>query len=102
MVNAIEEARRLVPDFDKDGALDKAFATDYQFTPEVFKKRFPSFDEYLIHKLSGGSVVPFNSYGEANAPTWQVSDLKRFLTGPLDIVRDLKSRMNGWQHNGKR
>ena len=102
MVKSIEEARRLVPDFDKDGVLDKAFATDYQFTPDVFKNRFPSFDEYLIHKLSGSSVVPFNSYGEANAPAWHISDLKRFLTGPLDIVRDLKLRMNGWRHNGKR
>ena len=102
LVKSIEEARRMVPDFDKDGALDRAFAADYQFTPDVFVKRFPSFDEYLIHKLSGNSVVPFNSYGEANATAWHVSDLKRFLTGPLDIVRDLKSRMNGWRHNGKR
>jgi hypothetical protein len=106
MARALEEAKNAVPDFDKDGVLDQAFAADYQFTPDVFMKRFPSFDEYLIHKLSGNSVVPFISYDDAvpleKVTTKQVGDLKRFFTGPLDIIRGMFRQKNDGQYNGRR
>lgn len=106
MARALEEAKNAVPDFDKDGVLDQAFAADYQFTPDVFMKRFPSFDEYLIHKLSGNSVVPFISYDDAvpleKVTTKQVGDLKRFFTGPLDIIRGMFRQKNDGLYNGRR
>ena len=103
MVKALENARMVVPDFDKEGVIDRAFAADYQFTPDVFKKRFPSFDEYLIHKLSGGSVVPFKSYEDARpvekAPIKQSGDLKKYFTGPLDIIHNMLQRIKGSEHD---
>ena len=99
MVKALENARTATPDFDKDGVLDQAFAADFQFTPDVFKKRFPSFDEYLIHKLSGNSIVPYRPVSLDKAPAKQVGDLKRYFTGPLDIIRNMLQQVKGGRHD---
>ena len=107
MVGTIENAKSVVPDFDKDGAVDRAFAVDYQFTPQEFKRRFPSFDEYLIHKLSGGKSSPVDVAGEGTqrstpSPLNGVGDLKKYFTGPLDIIHNMLQQVDGDRYNGRR
>ena len=106
IVKALEKARNLVPDFDKEGATDRAFATDYQFSPDEFKRRFPTYDEFLIHKFKGGygapSATPLELEHVGRTPIRQFGDLKRYLTGPLDIIYDMLQQEKSGRYDGER
>ena len=107
MVRALENTKSIVPDFDKEGAIDRAFAADYQFTPDEFKRRFPSYDEYLIYKLSGSNAAPSEMTGESmprsgRSPINGIGDMWKFLTGPLDIIQGVFKRNSGGRNNDVR
>ena len=59
---------------------------------EEFRRRFPSIDEYIIYKLSSGNAalpaVNGNKPLREHAPIKSITDIKRFFTGPLDIIRE--------------
>ncbi|MBO7193320.1 MAG: hypothetical protein J6V47_03450 [Bacteroidaceae bacterium] len=114
IIDAVANARRAVPDFDKERNIDKAFEKEYKLTPEEFKKRFPSLDEYLIYKLTGkdfafsGDVEMRNVMNRFDAGDYdgrvippettedvprskqvvikKLNDLKPYFNGPLDII----------------
>ena len=114
IIEAINNARSVVPDFDKNRDIDKAFEKEYKFTPEDFKKRFPSLEEYMIYKLTGkdiafsGDVEVRNVMNRFDAGEFdgrvispevtediprskqvaikELSDLKKYFNGPLDII----------------
>lgn len=91
-IKALENARSANPDFDNEKSIDQAFAKEYQFAPEEFKRRFPSIDEYIIYKLSSGNAalpaVNGNKPLREHAPIKSITDIKRFFTGPLDIIHE--------------
>ena len=114
VIEAINNARSVVPDFDKNREIDKAFEKEYKFTPEEFKKRFPSLEEYMIYKLTGrdiafsgdvevrnvmnrfdagefdGRLIPPETTEDVprskQVPIKELSDLKKYFNGPLDII----------------
>ncbi len=106
MLMAMETAKRNSSDFDNEGVIAGEFLREYNFTPQDFRHRFPSFDDYLIYRLTGKSTVPVGrependmiSYGmgvgvkkpqentsAANA-AFRDGGLKRYFSGPLDII----------------
>jgi hypothetical protein len=122
VIKGLEDARNEIPSFDEQKRIDEAFKNEYGFTPEEFKRRFPSLDEYLIYKLTGknfafsGDVEMRNAMGRhkgnfpamddsffsetedmprsKQVPVMKVADLKRFFNGPLDIIYQRLKRQN--------
>ena len=101
VIEAIAGARRANSDFDADRAIDVAFEKEYGFTPDEFARRFPTLDDYMIHRLTGKDVAFSDDAevrraikgsgvdGPAPAGTAAIStldDLKKFFNGPLDII----------------
>lgn len=114
IIALLDKTRQVVPDFDRDRMIDKAFEKEYHFTPEEFSKHFPSLDEYIIYKLTGkdfafsGNVEMRNVMNRFDAnefdgrivapevtedvprsrqvPITELADLKRYFNGPLDII----------------
>lgn len=114
VIRQIEVAKRELPGFDSNAALEMTFLQEYGQTPENFKKMFPSFDEYVIYKLTGknisfsGDVEMRNVMERFNVgdnvrrsvpaemtedvprsnqvPIERIGDLKMYLDGPLDLI----------------
>lgn len=114
LIDALDRSRGFIPDFDKNRAIDKLFEDEFGFSPEEFKKKFPSLDEYIIYKLTGkelsfsGDVEMRNVMDRVDAgefirrnipaettedvsrskqmPVKKISDLEKFFSGPLDII----------------
>ncbi len=95
VIKALENARVSTPDFDRNGDIDRAFAREYGYTPNEFKKRFPTLDEYTLYKLTGNRV-PFNDdvlppvtveeKTHSGSVITDLGDLMKFFNGPLDVV----------------
>lgn len=95
VIRALDNARLSVPDFDRNGEIDKAFEKEYGFTPDEFRKRFPTLDEYTIYGLTG-SRMPFSDNAVPSALSGEktnsgsvikdLGDLMKYFNGPLDIV----------------
>lgn len=91
----LENVRKRVPLFDKDAKIEGAFRSEFGMDMENFKNMFPTFDDFLLHKLTGKNM-PFNnkaadenaSYGQQGAIKG-LDDLKRYLKGPLDVINDV-------------
>lgn len=95
VIKALDDARLSVPDFDRNGEIDKAFEKEYGFAPDEFRKRFPSLDEYTIYGLTGkripfsDDVIPSAFAGEktnSGSVVEDLGDLMKYFNGPLDIV----------------
>ena len=114
IIRQMETAKRELPGFDTNSALEITFQQEYGQTPENFKKMFPTFDEYVIYKLTrknisfSGDVEMRNVMERFNVgddvrrsipaevtedvprsrqvPLERISDLKKFLDGPLDLI----------------
>ena len=101
VIESIGNARRANPDFDRNHDLDRAFEREYGFSPAEFAKRFPTLDDYMIHRLTGRDMAfsddaevrramservadEASSAGQAAVST--LDDLKRYFNGPLDII----------------
>ena len=95
VLDAIDNAKRSMPDFDMDKKIDKVFEREYGFTPDEFKKRFPTLDEFTIYRLTGkgvpfsDNVSPSASAGDrqhSGSVVNDLGDLMKYFNGPLDIV----------------
>lgn len=104
-----------VPDRNgKKNLLRSLFKSEFGITPEVFKERFPSYNDYLFYKLTGKnysfsgnveaenvrnrfSMSPFERRMKMASETETVprkrqvvingmSDLEKYFTGPLDVI----------------
>lgn len=112
----VDGVRKGVPDFDKDAQIEKAFKREYGVDIETFKKMYPTYDDFLFHKLTGknysfsGNVEMDNvrkRYDMSNAARSltlaeeteyvprerqivikELDDLRKYFTGPLDLIND--------------
>lgn len=115
ILQSFTAARNSTPDFDSNGAIAAEFEREYGFSPEEFRRNFPTFDDYLLYHLSGDRFAPRNaaepesdliSYGrgiavkrepeeESNGNennngrySYPPINLRRYFNGPLDIIYD--------------
>lgn len=116
IVQGIDAAKEISPDFDRNSALEYKFMDEYGFTPEEFKKRFPTFDEYMIYRLTGKNIsfsgdveqrnvmnrfmlndnfnrmIPAESTEDIprshQIPIERIGDLTKYFNGPLDIINE--------------
>lgn len=112
----VDGVRKAVPSFDKDAQIEKAFKREYGVDIETFKRMYPTYDDFLFHKLTGknfsfsGNVEMDNvrkRYDMSNAARSltlaeetesvprerqmvinELDDLRRYFTGPLDVIND--------------
>lgn len=112
----VDGVRKAVPSFDKDAQIEQAFKREYGMDMASFKRMFPTYDDFLFHKLTGknfsfsGNVEMENvrkRYDMSNAARSvtlaeetelvprerqvvinKLDDLKRFFTGPLDVINE--------------
>ena len=112
----VDGVRKSVPSFDKDSQIEKAFEEEFGVDMSTFKKMFPTYDDFLFHKLTGknfsfsGNVEMNNvrkRYEMSNAARSvtlaeeteavprerqlvikKLDDLKRYFSGPLDIINE--------------
>lgn len=112
----VDGVRKNTPSFDKNKRIEKAFKREFGIDMETFKEMYPTYDDYLLHKLTGknfsfsGNVEMDNvrkrydmSNRERNLTLAKntelvprerqvvvesLDDLKRFFTGPLDVIND--------------
>ena len=90
-ISLVDGVRKAVPLFDKDANISKAFKREFGVDMETFKSLYPTYDDFLLHKLMGKKVPVFNA-GKDDVPDDQRSaikeldDLKKYFTGPLDVI----------------
>ncbi len=115
ILSSFTAARNSMPGFDADGNIAAEFKREYGFSPEEFRRNFPTFDDYLLYRLTGrglpgstpaepesdfigygmGVAVKrepaeesngyANDNGRRNYPPIQ---WRRYFNGPLDIIYD--------------
>lgn len=91
----VEDVRKSVPLFDKDAKIENAFRREFGMDMENFKTMFPSFDDFLLHKLTGKNMPFSDKVADEQIPNEQqgaingLDDLKRYLRGPLDVINDV-------------
>lgn len=114
-VRTIEGLQKAIPGFDSNGEINGLFKKEYGFDMADFKRNFPTYDDYLIYRMTGNNMhfsgnVELdnvkNRYGMSglqrrlslsgsteNVPrdkqmvVRSIKDLDRFLTGPLDLIK---------------
>ena len=113
-ITMVDGVRQKYPLFDKDSRIERAFRRQYGMDMAEFKKKFPTYDDYLFYKLTGDNYS-FSGNVEANnvrkrfkmndddrrnipAETTEavprsrqvtinkLSDLEKYFTGPLDVI----------------
>ena len=112
----LDGVRKITPSFDSDRQIEKAFEREYGVDIETFRKMYPTFDDFLIHKLTGnnfsfsGNVEMNNVRRRYNMSdpersgtlaeqtesvprdrqtiVKKLDDLKRYFTGPLDVINE--------------
>lgn len=118
----LDGVRRTSPDFDKDAQIERAFEREFGMDISAFKKMFPTYDDYLLYKLTGknysfsGDVEVNNvrkRYGYSNGMRRMsmakdsesvprsrqlvienLDDLKKYFTGPLDVINDAMKKLH--------
>ena len=84
--------RKSVPLFDKDAQISRAFKREFGVDMKSFKMRYPTYDDFLLHKLTGKNyphVVrrePEDVPQEGRTAIKELDDLKKYFTGPLDVI----------------
>lgn len=104
------------PSFDKNADIARAFRREYGMNIATFKKKYPTYDDYLFHKLTNRNLsfsgnVEMNNvrkrYDMSNAARSvtlaeeteyaprkkqmvikNLDDLKKYFKGPLDIINN--------------
>lgn len=88
----VNEARKSSPLFDKNAYISKAFKREFGMDMETFDMLFPTYDDFLLHKVMGKDMLyvfkpkkegmPFEVHPVVN----DLDDLKKYFVGPLDLV----------------
>lgn len=110
----VDGVRKGSPSFDKESQIEKAFKREFGMDIHTFKKMYPTYDDYLFHKLTGenssfsGNVEMDNVRKryrmsddqrseilaedtelvprERQLVIKRLDDLKKYFTGPLDVI----------------
>lgn len=88
----VDEVRKSVPLFDNDAQISRAFKREFGVDMKSFKMRYPTYDDFLLHKLTGKNyphVVrrePEDVPQEGRTAIKELDDLKKYFTGPLDVI----------------
>lgn len=90
-ISLLNDVRKAAPGFDSDAHIEKAFRREFGMDMQSFRRLFPTYDDFLLHKLTG-SNVPSGGMDRNGAADEQPSvikeldDLKKYFTGPLDVI----------------
>jgi hypothetical protein len=82
-----------MPAFDNNAQIERAFRREFGMDMHSFKRMFPTYDDFLLHKLRGGGNVQSADGAEQADATYEqpsvikeLDDLKRYFTGPIDVI----------------
>ncbi|MBR4849031.1 MAG: hypothetical protein IKV07_06750 [Bacteroidaceae bacterium] len=88
----VDDVRKAAPLFDKDAHISNAFKREFGVDMESFKSMYPTYDDFLLHKLTSRNIAYDSSLKKENTSNEQRSaiskldDLKKYFTGPLDVI----------------
>lgn len=91
-ISLVDEIRKSAPLFDNDAHIARAFKSEFGVDMKSFKSMYPTYDDFLLHKLTGKRYPPVVRRVSEDVPREQhgaikeLDDLKKFFTGPLDVI----------------
>ena len=90
-ISLLNDVRKAAPGFDKDARIEKAFRREFGMDMQSFRRMFPTYDDFLLHKLTSGNspfggVVRDDATDEQPSAIKELDDLKKYFTGPLDVI----------------
>ena len=92
-ISLLNDVRKAMPAFDNNAQIERAFRREFGMDMHSFKRMFPTYDDFLLHKLRGGGNVQSADGAERADATYEqpsvikeLDDLKRYFTGPIDVI----------------
>ena len=103
-IDIVDKVRKSSPFFEKNSQIEKAFEREFGVDIAKFKNMYPTYDDFLFHKLTGRNLSPVDNArrnATDNAVTGAktedtsrdglaviktLDDLKKYFTGPLDVI----------------
>lgn len=110
----VDGVRRELPSFDENSQIERAFEREFGMDIQTFKRMYPTYDDYLFHKLTGknfsfsGNVEMENVRKrykmnekarnstlaeetesvprDRQVVVKRLEDLEKYFTGPLDVI----------------
>ena len=96
-IDLVDDVRKSVPLFDNDEHIAKAFKREFGVDMKSFRSMYPTYDDFLLHKLTGKryphvvNVEKEELSNKQQPAIKELDDLKKYFTGPLDVINRVRN-----------